>query len=103
MLILVNISSQFSIFSFQFSILNFQPYLPPLLLMKCLADFVEAAGFHLEPAGGGGDHVGLVGVGGAGEGFVFEVGMLLQDFVLVAPFRQLHCVVGEVRRDEAEL
>ena len=59
-------------------------YLPSLLPMKCLADFVEAAGFHLEPAGGGGNHVRLVGIGGAGEGFVFEVGMLLQDFVLVA-------------------
>lgn len=78
-------------------------YLSPLLPMKCLADFVEAAGFHLEPAGGGGNHVRLVGIGGAGEGFVFEVGMLLQDFVLVAPFRQLHCIVGEVERDEAEL
>ena len=71
--------------------------------MEGLADFVEAAGFHLEPAGGGGDHVGQVGVGGAGEGFVFEVGMLLQDFVLVAVFRQLHRVVGQVERDEAEL
>lgn len=78
-------------------------YLPLILLMKCLADFVKAAGFHLEPAGGGGNHVRLVGIGGAGEGFVFEVGMLLQDFVLVAPFRQLHCIVGEVKRDEAEL
>ena len=78
-------------------------YSPSSLLMECLADFVEAAGFHLEPAGGGGDHVGLVGVGGASECFVFEVGMLLQDFVLVAVFRQLHRVVGEVERDEAEL
>lgn len=71
--------------------------------MECFPDFVEAAGFHLEPAGGGGNHIGQVGVGGAGEGFVFEVGMLLQDFVLVAVFRQLHCVVGQVERDEAEL
>ena len=63
--------------------------------MKSLADFVEAAGSHLEPAGGGGNHIGQVGVGGAGEGFVFEVGMLLQDFVLVAVFRQFHRIVGE--------
>ena len=71
--------------------------------MKRFPDFVEAAGFHLEPAGGGGNHIGQVGVGGAGEGFVFEVGMLLQDFVLVAVFRQFHRVVRQVERDEAEL
>ena len=71
--------------------------------MQCFPDFGEAAGFEFEVAGGGGDHVGLVRVGGAGEGFVFEVGMLLQDFLFVAVLREFHRVVGQVEGDEAEL
>ena len=71
--------------------------------MQCLPDFVEAAGFEFEPAGGSGDDVGEMRVGGAGEGLVFEVGMLLEDFLLVTVFGKLHGIVGQVEGDEAEL
>ena len=86
-----------------FIVFNFQQYPPSFLLMQRLADLLEAAGLEFEPAGGGGDHVGLVRVGGAGEGLVLEVGMLLQDFLLVAAFGKLHRIVGKVEGDEAEL